>query len=106
MQDLGIQIFILTTSGLSLIIVAWVLFAKARSGNFKSDLPKQFLTNSVLNFRNSLLIILSLLMIITLTTIFKDRSINELFSNENLLLIVPVVLSFIIVYFVEPLSRK
>lgn len=106
MQDLGIQILILITTGLSLILIAWALFVKTRKQNFKSDLPKQFLTNSVLNFRNSLIIVLSVLMIITLTAIFKGGTTKELFSNENLLLIVPVVLSFIIVYFLEPLARK
>ncbi len=106
MEELGIQLFIILTSGLSILLIAWALFVKFRENNFESDFPKQFLTNSVPNLRASLLIILSLLIVITLTTIFKNRSINELFTNENLLLIVPIVLSFIIVYFVEPLSRK
>ena len=106
MNNLNIQILLYISLGLSIVFIAWAFIVKAKKKDFSTDLPKLFVTNSVKNLRASLLILLSVALVFVLTISLDKKTINNLFLYENLLLMVPIVLSFIIIYFIEPLSRK
>ncbi len=106
MEGLNFNIFIIISSGLSIILIAWAFFIKTQKKDFQTDKAKQFVTSSVLNLRTTLQISLSILSIFILTLIIKGWKIDELFTRENLLLIVPFILSLVVVLLMEPLSRK
>mgnify|MGYP000501217901 FL=1 len=106
MEGLNFNIFIVISSGLSILIIAWAFFLKSKKRNFKTDQAKQFVTSSVINLRTTLQISLSILTLFILSLVVKNWSAEELFTLEKLLLIVPFILSLVIVLFIEPLSRK
>ena len=106
MQNLSIHILVYISSGLSIFVITWALLIKLRNKNFAVDLPKIFVTNSIKSFKSSCITILLLLSFFTVTAIYNLSDINDFFANENLLLMVPIVLSFIVIYIMEPLSRK
>lgn len=106
MEGLNFNIFIVISSGLSILIIAWAFFLKSKKRNFKTDQAKQFVTSSVINLRTTLQISLSILTLFILSLVVKNWSAEELFTLEKLLLIVPFILSLVVVLFIEPLSRK
>lgn len=106
MQNFNIQIISFITAGLSILIIAWALFLKISTKNFTLDLPKIFVTNSVESFKKSLLIVLSIVIILACNLFSFSIEIKNFFTPEILLLMVPIVLSFIIIYVLEPFSRN
>ncbi len=106
MEGLNFNIFIIISTGLSILLFTWAFFVKTRSNNFKTDLEKQFVTSSVKNLRTTMQISLSILAIFLLSLIVKNWSLDQLFTRENLLLLVPFILSLVIVLRIEPQSRK
>lgn len=97
MEGLNFNIFIITSAGLSTILFTWAFVVKSKSREFKTDIAKQFVTSSVLNFRNTLKITLSITAVFILSLIVKNSSIDELITRENLLLLVPFILSLVLV---------
>ena len=106
MEGLNFNIFIVISTGLSILIIAWAFFLKSKKRDFQTDKTKQFVTSSVLNLRTTLQISLSILALFVLSLVVKQWDAEKLFTLENLLLIVPFILSLVIVLFIEPLSRK
>ncbi|PIK14362.1 MAG: hypothetical protein CES88_08425 [Halobacteriovorax sp. JY17] len=106
MEGLNFNIFIIISSGLSIFLIVWAFFIKTQKKDFQTDSAKQFVTSSVLNLRTTLQISLSILSIFILTLIIRGWELGELFTRENLLLIVPFILSLVVVLLMEPLSRK
>jgi hypothetical protein len=106
MEGLNFNIFIIISTGLSIILIAWAFLVKSRSRNFKTDESKQFVTSSVLSLRTTLQLLLSILTIFILSLVIKSWGMGILFKRENLLLMAPFVLSLVIVLIIEPQSRK
>lgn len=106
MHNLSIKLLVYFSCGLSFLIIAWALLVRLRLKDFKLDIPKIFVTSSIKSFRTSCITVLYLLVLFLLTTLYRTTSINSFFEYENLLLMVPIVLSFIVIYIMEPLSRK
>ncbi|GEM_PF-5937548 len=106
MEGLNFNIFIIISSGLSILLFTWAFFVKTRKSNFKTDIEKQFVTSSVKNLRNTMQISLSILAIFLLSLIIKNWTLEQLFTRENLLLLVPFILSLIIILRIDPQSRK
>jgi hypothetical protein len=106
MRNLNIQTLSYIVSGLSFLIIAWALFLKMRKKSFSLDLPKIFVTNSIESLKKSLLIVLTITIILIFNQLSSIIEIKNIFTSEILLLLVPIVLSFTIIYILEPLSRK
>jgi hypothetical protein len=106
MNSLNIQILLYISIGLSISFIAWAFLIKVKLKDFTVDLPKIYVTNSVKNLRASVLICITLALVLFVSISFSNLTIKSVFTYENLLLMVPIVLSFIIIYFIEPLSRK
>ncbi|CBW24973.1 putative integral membrane protein [Halobacteriovorax marinus SJ] len=106
MEGLNFSIFIIISSGLSILLLAWAFFVKSRTKNFNTDISKQFVTSSVLNFRTTLKLCLSITTVFLLSLILKNSSLEKLISRENLLLLVPFILSLILVLKTDKQSRK
>lgn len=106
MEDLNFNIFIIISTSLSILLFTWAFFIKTRKKNFNTDIKKQFVTSSVKNLRCTMQIALSILAIFLLSLIIENWSLEQLFTRENLLLLVPFILSLVIVLRIEPQSRK